>query len=115
MVNHEFLFSGMNRQSMQYIALTGKHKGFSIDSHAISEEVTHGTDLFILNMFEQGFYDRLGFGTGPYKNYVKFHPYQLSVPDLARSPKRLSMDQFKVMHQDYLERQRGHGKNFFKN
>jgi predicted acetyltransferase len=86
-----------------------------LTAHAISEEVAKGADLFILSMFEQGFYDRLGFGTGPYENYVKFHPYQLNVPDLTRAPQRLSMDQFKIMHQNHLDRQRGHGKISFKN
>ncbi|MEE2992431.1 MAG: hypothetical protein VX603_04565 [Gemmatimonadota bacterium] len=38
-----------------------------------------GAEICVLSMFEQGFYDRLGFGTGPYEHKVRFDPAELMI------------------------------------
>lgn len=62
-----------------------------------------------LGMFEQGFYDRLGFGTGSYETYVGFPPSQLKVQSVKRAPKRLGQSDWEAMHANRMERRCSHG------
>ena len=60
-------------------------------------------------MFEQGFYDRLGFGTLGYTPHASFDPAHLRVPRLTRPPLRLSGDDITEIHANRVRRLRGHG------
>jgi hypothetical protein len=62
-----------------------------------------------LEMFEQGYYNQLGFGTGGYEHWVRFDPARLRVEVVARIPRRLTGDDWAVMHASRLARLRGHG------
>ena len=45
----------------------------------IADDVADGALVSGLGMFEQGFYNRLGFGTGSYEHWFHFDPTQLMV------------------------------------
>ncbi|MBN1433213.1 hypothetical protein JW921_00530 [Candidatus Fermentibacterales bacterium] len=70
-----------------------------------------GFALAGLGMFEQGYYDRLGFGTGGYQRWVSFDPARLRVPGGRPSalPARLGADDWREVHACRLSRMRGHG------
>ena len=60
-------------------------------------------------MFDQGFYDQLGFGTGSYVSEVHFDPNTLKLKNRFRPPKRLSGDDWQAMHGAMKNRKRWHG------
>ncbi len=57
-----------------------------------------GAALAVLGMFEQGFYNQLGFGTGGYEHLYRFNPAALRVPVKARPPRRISTDDWEAIH-----------------
>lgn len=62
-----------------------------------------------LGMFEQGFYDQVGFGTCAYGNWVGFDPAHLRVDRPFGVPCRLGVDDWAACHAARLARHRGHG------
>lgn len=80
-----------------------------VTAHAIERDVADGAIVSILGMFEQGFYDRLGFGSGSYTCWYAFDPAALRVPGAERAPRRLSVDDEVAVHANRLARHRGHG------
>ncbi len=68
-----------------------------------------GSEIAALGMFDQGFYDQLGFGTGSYVSEVHFDPNTLKVKNRFRPPKRLSGDDWQAMHGAMKNRKRSHG------
>lgn len=68
-----------------------------------------GDEVAVLGMFDQGFYDRVGFGTGSYVHTVKFDPASLLVDAHFRPPRRLTKDDWKDVSAAMLARRRGHG------
>jgi predicted acetyltransferase len=75
----------------------------------IAEDSAEGAIVSALGMFEQGYYNQLGFGTGGYENHVHFDPAQLNISVKARIPKRLSEEDYAAIHMARLNRLRGHG------
>lgn len=72
----------------------------------LSEE---GAEVAALGMFDQGFYNQLGFGTGSYVSEVHFDPNTLTVTNRFRPPKRLGTDDWAAMHDAMKNRKRWHG------
>ncbi len=68
-----------------------------------------GALLAALGMFEQGYYNRLGFGTGAYEHIVAFDPASLRVKADHRVPARLGEDDWQEVHAARLARMRMHG------
>ena len=62
-----------------------------------------------LGMFEQGFYNQLGFGTGGYEHVLDFDPSDLRVETKARTPVRITADDWEAVHASLLARHRAHG------
>ncbi len=75
----------------------------------VAADAADGALVSALGMFEQGFYDQLGFGSGGYEHWISFDPAHLTVTNKARIPRRLTLDDWKLVHQAMLARQRGHG------
>ena len=67
-----------------------------------------------LGIFDQGFYDKLGFGTGPMVHSTSFDPRDLSVPITERLPVRLLAENWQEVHDARVARLRGHGSVSFK-
>lgn len=76
---------------------------------AIAESVKNGAAMSMLGMFDQGYYDKFGYGTTTYHRISTFDPVHLQVPRLTRSPKRLSKDDSTAMHNCRCRRKRYHG------
>lgn len=68
-----------------------------------------GAQVSMLGMFEQGFYNQLGYGTGGYEHWISFDPAQLHIEKKARVPRRLTNEDWASMHAAMLARQRVHG------
>lgn len=75
----------------------------------LSRQVASGQHVSALGMFDQGFYDKLGFGTGSYENWIRFDPVSLLVDRQFRPPKRLTVSDYKAIHGAMMARRNHHG------
>ena len=75
----------------------------------IAEDAAAGALVAGLGIFEQGFYDRLGFGTSAYHHSVSFDPAHLKVRGRPRPPQRVTVEDFEAAHAARLARRRSHG------
>lgn len=80
-----------------------------LTARSVAEAAAQGALVAGLSMFEQGFYNQLGFGTGGYEHKLSFDPSHLVVPTLRRGPRRLSLDNLPEVHALRLRRLRAHG------
>ena len=80
-----------------------------LTAHALATAAEAGQEVATLGMFEQGFYDQLGFGTGAYARAMRFDPATLTVKTPFRRPKRLGRKDCRQIHQAMHRRMRGHG------
>ncbi len=71
-----------------------------------------GMEVSALGMFDQGFYDKVGFGTGSYENWINFDPATLNVDYPFRPPKRLNLDDYEAIHHAMMSRASSHGNVF---
>ena len=76
---------------------------------ALAMDASEGAVVAGLGAFEQGFYDQLGFGTGSYDLWVGFDPAALKVDVRPRVPRRISRDDWAMVHASRLARLRSHG------
>jgi predicted acetyltransferase len=80
-----------------------------VTATAVARDVAEGAVVAGLGMFEQGFYNRIGFGSGSYEPWLSFDPAQLRVEVPFRAPRRLSKDDYAAIHANRLARMRSHG------
>ncbi len=80
-----------------------------LTAKAIAADVEEGAVIAALGMFDQGFYNRIGFGNSAYDNYVSFDPALLNVPSKHRKPVRLTKSDWKLVHDARLARPMRHG------
>lgn len=80
-----------------------------LTAHSIARDAAAGAAVSALGMFDQGFYNKLGFGTGPYEYWHSIDPAAIRVDVAARPPRRLSKDDWEMVHASRLRRRRGHG------
>ena len=80
-----------------------------LTAHALAYHAAAGSEIATLGMFEQGFYNLLGFGTSAYTNVIKFDPASLQVSPSFRPPKRLTRVDGQALHQALRNRLRTHG------
>jgi hypothetical protein len=78
-------------------------------ARAIAEDAAEGLLISGLGMFEQGFYDQFGYGTGCYSNWVTFNPRQLTVAYPKRPPKRITSEDWEAVHQSRRAKLARHG------
>lgn len=76
---------------------------------SIANRAKEGMLVSALGMFDQGFYNLLGFGTGGYEHHMRIDPAHLVVPVKARIPRRLTLENVEAMHNVRLNRMRRHG------
>ncbi|MCP3902582.1 MAG: GNAT family N-acetyltransferase [Planctomycetes bacterium] len=88
-----------------------RRQGFAtrLTARAIAADVADGALVSSLGMFEQGFYDKLGFGSGGYVHRFGFDPAELLVDGAKRPPRRLGIEDFEAVHRNRLERRLAHG------
>ncbi|TFH40579.1 MAG: GNAT family N-acetyltransferase, partial [Lysobacterales bacterium] len=92
-------------------SLVGRKKGLAtkLTALAVANEAEAGSLVAGLGMFEQGYYNRLGFGTGTYEHHFSFNPALLQLAVKARTPRRLGLEDWNILHAARLQRMRGHG------
>lgn len=76
---------------------------------ALTEAADAGAAVATLGFFEQGYYDRFGFGTSTYENRLTFDPASLLVPLPDRPPVRVGPDDMGELHALLTRRHRTHG------
>ena len=80
-----------------------------LTARALAVGADAGSEVAALTMFDQGYYERLGFGTGAYENRITFDPATLRVDRSFRPPTRLTAENWRDIYQAMHARQRGHG------
>jgi hypothetical protein len=80
-----------------------------LTARAIASDAADGALVAGLGIFEQGYYDQFGFGTGGYEHWTGFDPAQLRVDVAARVPRRITSDDWAIAHASRLARLQGHG------
>lgn len=80
-----------------------------LTARALADGAEAGSEVAALTMFDQGYYERLGFGTGAYENRITFDPATLRVDSSFRPPGRLTAENWPDIYQAMHARQRGHG------
>ena len=104
----EIAMSAVSAVTTSHIA---RRQGFAsrLTAQLIAEDAKAGLDVAALGMFEQGYYTRLGFGTGPYQHFLHLDPADLQINTKARVPVRLSVDDYQDVHQALVKRWKSHG------
>lgn len=90
----------------------GRKQGFAttMTARAISHGAEAGAAVAALGIFDQGFYDRIGFGTGAYDHVVSLDPAALALDHVPyRRPVRLTADDYHQMYEAMVNRHRLHG------
>lgn len=80
-----------------------------LTAHAVARSVASGAAVVGLGMFEQGFYNKLGFGSRSFEHAIAFDPVQLRIPNVTRPPRRLTTDDAPVIHANRMRRMPVHG------
>lgn len=78
-------------------------------ARALADCALAGSVVAGLGIFDQGFYDKLGFGAGGYEHVATIDPVSLTVPYCRRTPVRLGAEDAPEMHAARLVRRRLHG------
>ncbi len=89
----------------------GRKQGLAtrLTARSLERAAGQGALVAALGVFEQGYYNRLGFGNGPYDHLVTFDPASLKVDVRPRTPQRITIDDWEAMHAARLGRPRRHG------
>ncbi|MBE9565476.1 MAG: GNAT family N-acetyltransferase, partial [Proteobacteria bacterium] len=67
-------------------------------ARVLAADVADGAAVAGINVFEQGFYDQLGYGMGGYEHHFSFDPSALNVSVRPRVPRRLTRGDIELMH-----------------
>jgi len=107
-LNEELPFFGVTGVTTSRIA---RKQGLAkrLTAMMVAIESAEGALVSGLGMFEQGYYNQLGFGTGSYEHHIAFDPSQFNVRVKPRVPRRITTDDWAIVHNARLSRLRGHG------
>lgn len=107
-LNEDLEFSDIVAVATSHIA---RKQGIArrLTAQLIAADAIAGTMVTGLTMLEQGFYNQLGFGTAGYEHWISFDPMRLDLDQQARVPRRLTKDDWEMVHTALLARRRGHG------
>ncbi len=111
-LDEELPFAGVSGVTTSRI---GRKQGFArrLTALAVAKDVADGALVSGLGMFEQGFYNKLGFGSCGYEHRVSFDPARMSVSADVPVPRRIGFDDWEAVHAARLARTRGHGSLIF--
>ena len=82
-------------------AVTTSHvarkQGFAkeLTARSLARQAEAGMAVSSLGIFDQGFYDKVGYGTGPYETLIQFDPATLDIDAHFRPPARLTKEHYK--------------------
>ncbi|MCI2425148.1 sterol carrier protein domain-containing protein [Candidatus Acetothermia bacterium] len=80
-----------------------------LTAHALAQEAAAGMELALLGIFDQGYYNQLGFGNGSYEHWCVFDPADLNINIRPRLPARITPEDWRRVHHSRLSRLRRHG------
>lgn len=86
--------------------------GLRVTARALQAAYEKGSEVAGLSIFDQGYYDKLGFATGAPVSLIRFDPSSLNIPILHEKdalPVVLTADKWKEIHASRLGRMHGHG------
>ena len=75
----------------------------------LAEEIEKGAIVAGLGMFEQGFYNRLGFASMGYEHWYQFNPSHLKIYKRGGIPVRINSDNWMDAYECHRNRMEGHG------
>lgn len=78
-------------------------------ARALAQEAACGMKVALIGIFEQGYYNQLGFGNGTYEHWHTFDPADLNVDARPPIPTRITIKDWKMVHRSRLARLRRHG------
>lgn len=94
------------------VAFHGRKLGYAarLTSALLAEAGERGDACAGLGMFEQGFYDRLGFANMPYWNSLQLRPSDIAIQgEMSSRPVRLAAEDWEEIHRNRTQRYRCHG------
>jgi len=94
------------------VSLIARKSGLASQALAslLADEAMRGVPLSVLGMFEQGYYNKMGYGTGNYFRQLHVDPAELHIPVKCRIPARLTIKDYKAIHENRLNRYKMHGR-----
>ena len=106
--NTDLPLSGVGSVTTSRIA---RKQGYAsrLTAQLLAEDAASGLAVAMLGIFEQGYYNQLGFGNGSYQHTCTFDPAMLQIPMKATIPIRLGADDWQAMHEGRLNRGLTHG------
>jgi hypothetical protein len=113
-VSRDLTFTGVMAVTTSRV---GRRQGLAarLTARAVAEQAAAGSAVAGLGMFDQGFYDKLGFGSGGYEHIVAVDPLSLQLDVKPRRPARLGMEHAAAVHAARLGRTLHHGGLCFPN
>lgn len=89
----------------------GRRQGLAsrLTARALAEGARAGDVAAFLGIFDQGFYDRLGFGSGAYERRITIDPAALTVEGRPTPPQRITSEEAAAVHRARVDRLRYHG------
>ena len=92
-----------------------RKRGFAraLTSRLVADGAAEGAAVACLGVFDQGFYEGVGFGMGPAMTKTRFDAASLAVPVPSRMPVRLTIEDGARMMANRQARARGHGNATF--
>jgi predicted acetyltransferase len=89
----------------------GRKQGLAtrLTAEVVAAGARAGAAVAALGIFEHGFYNALGFGSGPYEHVVRFDPSSIRIDAPYRPPVRLGVDNYAEIAAALRRRKRSHG------
>jgi hypothetical protein len=93
------------------VGRTARRQGWArkLTAELVSTGAQKGAAVSMLGVFDQGFYERLGFGMGPAVHFSRFDPRAIKVDVPDRTPVRLTPDDNERILANRLRGPVGHG------
>ena len=101
-------FSELGTVAVSFLARKQKISG-RMTALKIAEDAGAGAAVCGLGMFDQGYYDKMGFGTGNYTHWITFPLKALKVKGTPKIPTRLGFNDFEKINRSMQNRMRWHG------
>ena len=108
-----YMFQTVNLTVIDTVCASGVSRGMGVASMLVARQLANAADnglhLASLGVFDQGFYDRLGFGSCIAEPLFCFDPLQLICKQERRTPERLGEDNFLEIYECLLNGVEAHG------
>ena len=110
--SEEVRFTGVTAVTTSRV---GRRQGLAarLTAEAVAADAAAGAAVAGLGIFDQGFYNKLGFGCGGYEHWHAIDPMAIRVDAKPAKPVRLGQEQWELVHAGRLARARGHGSLVF--